>query len=326
MHKNQEDSSDIDKVGKIILAPMEGVIDAHMRHILTSINLFNFCVTEFVRVVDQKVPKHIFYKLAPELRHGGYTPSQTPIRLQLLGQEPNWMAENAVIATELGSHGIDINFGCPAPTVNKRKGGAALLQFPELIYAIVSQVKTALNTYKQPLSVKIRLGFNDQSLFNEIISAIDSANPDLLTIHARTKKQGYKPPAYWNYIGDSKLLTNIETVANGEIWQKDDAINCMRQAQTNNIMLGRGILATPNLAQVISNNHNPFNWQQICKLMLKWQGLLPDDIKTFYFSSRLKQWLRYLKLQHAEASQLFEQIKRLESEKEIRKVIQSHCQ
>lgn len=122
---------------QVILGPMEGVLDHLMRELLTEINDYDFCVTEFVRVVDQLLPPHVFHRICPELLNNSKTKSGTPIRLQLLGQEPNWMAENAARAIELGSDGIDLNFGCPAKAVNKSRGGAALLKEPELIYQVV---------------------------------------------------------------------------------------------------------------------------------------------------------------------------------------------
>ena len=115
----------------ITLAPMQGVVDHLMRDMLTQIGGYDLCVTEFVRVVDQLMPNRVFYRLCPELKSEGRTPSGTPVKVQLLGQDPNWLAENAVRAVNLGSHGVDLNFGCPAKTVNKNKGGAILLREPQ---------------------------------------------------------------------------------------------------------------------------------------------------------------------------------------------------
>ncbi|MDG1997375.1 MAG: tRNA-dihydrouridine synthase, partial [Emcibacteraceae bacterium] len=93
---------------------MEGVIDFAMREILTTSGAYDHAVTEFIRINDALLPEHSFYKYAPELLSGGKTKSGTPVYLQILGQHPNWMAENAYRAAELGAPGIDINFGCPA--------------------------------------------------------------------------------------------------------------------------------------------------------------------------------------------------------------------
>lgn len=295
---------------------MEGVADELMRHLLTSLNHYDFCITEFVRVVDSLVPKHVFRRICPELENGCATKSGTPLRLQLLGQEPKWMAENAVRALEMGSHGIDVNFGCPAKAVNKSKGGAILLNDPEQIYQIIKAIRSAIG-FENTLSAKIRLGFTDASKLDEIVSAIESANANQLTIHARTKQDGYRPPAYWHFIGQVKEKYNIEIFANGEIWSKSDADNCITQSQTSNIMLGRGALALPNLANVIKFDELPMPWLELSSLLKHYSHLELKGDKSFYFSSRLKQWLRYLKLQYPQANLLFNAIKLLKNKDEI---------
>ncbi|MDC0603216.1 tRNA-dihydrouridine synthase, partial [Aliiglaciecola sp.] len=193
---------------KIVLAPMEGVVDHLMRDMLTQVGGFDHCVTEFVRVVDQLLPQRVYYRLCPELKTGGYTPSGIPVKVQLLGQEPDWLAENAVRAIELGSHGVDLNFGCPAKTVNKSKGGAVLLREPDALYRIVSAVRDAVPVGHQ-VTAKMRLGFEDKMLAVENALAIESAGADSLAIHARTKVEGYKPPAYWDHIARIKQHTKI---------------------------------------------------------------------------------------------------------------------
>jgi len=297
-------------IDKLYLAPMEGVIDAPVRELLTYINDYDLCITEFLRVVDYKLPTHLFYKIAPELHNDSKTPSGTPVRVQLLGQHPGWMAENAYKAIELGSKGIDLNFGCPAPTVNKSQGGAALLKTPETIYQIIKQVKQALSDTGKELSVKIRLGFDDTQLFQEVISMIDEISPDMLTIHARTKRHGYKPPAYWSFIQDAANTSSLDIVANGEIWDKYSADKCVQVSGRQKLMLGRGALATPNLANVIKYNDKPFTWSDVCQLLINYSNLIPTNANKFYYPSRLKQWLKYIKLQYPQAVILFEDIKK----------------
>jgi tRNA-dihydrouridine synthase C len=304
------------QVKKIILAPMEGVADELMRQMLTSLNSYDFCVTEFVRVVDSLVPKHVFRKTCPELDLGCITQSGTLLRMQLLGQEPDWMAENAVRALAMGSHGIDVNFGCPAKAVNKSKGGAVLLNEPEKIYQIMAKMRTAIGI-DATLSAKIRLGFTDASKLDEIVSAIESANVNQLTIHARTKQDGYRPPAYWHFIAEVRKKYDIEIFANGEIWNENDAQNCINQSQTPNLMLGRGALALPNLANVIKFDEDPMPWSELSTLLKRYSELELQGDKSFYFSSRLKQWLRYLKLQYPQADSLFNAIKLLKNKDEI---------
>ena len=138
---------------RLILAPMEGVVDAVMREQLTAIGGYERCVTEFVRVSQSILPNRVFFRYAPELRQGGYTNSGAPVYLQLLGSDPKLMAANAARAAGLGARGIDLNFGCPAKTVNRSQGGAALLRSPKLVRSICQQVRDPSHS-KDPLGLR----------------------------------------------------------------------------------------------------------------------------------------------------------------------------
>ena len=116
--------------GRIVLAPMEGVLDYSMRRLLTEINRYDWCVSEFVRVSDVVLSQKVFFKEVPELLEGGTTASGTPVWVQLLGSRPDIVAESAMVAVKLGAPGIDLNFGCPSRLVNKSMGGAAVLRNP----------------------------------------------------------------------------------------------------------------------------------------------------------------------------------------------------
>ncbi|MEP1445602.1 MAG: tRNA-dihydrouridine synthase [Paraglaciecola sp.] len=306
----------------ITLAPMEGVVDHLMRDMLTEVGGFDLCVTEFVRIVDQLMPKRVFYRICPELHNQGFTSSGVPVKVQLLGQHPVWLAENAYRAVELGSHGVDLNFGCPAKTVNKSKGGAVLLREPETIFQIVSAVRKAVPN-DQLVSAKMRLGFEDTSLAIANAQAIADAGADSLVIHARTKVDGYKPPAYWDWIAKIKRAVNIPIVANGEIWNGLDAYNCRLQSQCENIMLGRGALAMPNLAHVIRNAQAAMPWEHVKTLLVRYSGYELYGDKGKYYPNRIKQWLGYLSRQYPQAEELFMEIRALKKSEEILLQIQS---
>lgn len=307
---------------KIMLAPMEGVVDHLMRDMLTQVGGFDQCVTEFVRVVDQKLPKKTFYKLCPELHNGGKTPSGIPVRIQLLGQHPQWLAENAQTAVELGSPGIDLNFGCPAKTVNKSKGGAVLLKETQTLFNIVNEVRTAVPE-SQPVSAKIRLGFEDKSLAIDNACAIAEAGASELVVHARTKIEGYKPPAYWEWIAKIKQHINIPVVANGEIWSAENANQCQQQSLCNSLMLGRGALALPNLARCIRFGEAPMAWADVATLLIRYSGYEIYGDKGKYYPNRIKQWCGYLKRQYPEAELLFNDIRRLTKSDQIVDILAS---
>ena len=295
---------------------MEGVVDHLMRDMLTRVGGFDLCVTEFVRIVDQKLPQKTFYRLCPELHEGGKTPSGVPVRVQLLGQHPQWLAENALTAVELGSPGVDLNFGCPAKTVNKSKGGAVLLQYTELLHDIVKAVREAVPAHL-PVTAKIRLGFEDKSLAIDNAVAIDEAGASELVVHARTKTEGYRPPAYWDWIKKIRANTRLPVIANGEIWSYEDAKRCQEMSGCNDVMIGRGALARPNLARHIRDNEAPMSWPELAQLLIDYSGYEIYGDKGRYYPNRLKQWCGYLKRQYPQAEVLFDNIRRLQKADEI---------
>lgn len=300
---------------------MEGVVDDHMRDLLSAINPYDLVVTEFVRVVSQVLPDKVYFKLCPELHRGGFTPSGTPVRVQLLGQEPQWMAENAYKAVQLGSHGVDANFGCPAKMVNRSKGGAVLLQYPETIFDIVKAMRDAVPS-EQPVTAKIRLGFEDKSLFMENAMAIYEAGASEIAVHARSKVDGYKPPAYWEYIAEIKKALPIPVIANGEIWNRDDAKRCMAVTGTDDIMVGRGAISLPNLADTIKNGTAAYSWPETLSLLMQYTEKELNGRKADYFPSRIKQWFTYLNKQYPEAATLFRELRVYKSTTEIVQVLE----
>lgn len=308
---------------KIVLAPMEGVIDFAMREILTFDGSYSYGLTEFMRVNDHLHSKSQFTRYAPELLTNGKTQSGTPIYIQLLGQDKNWMAENAFRAWEMGALGIDLNFGCPAKTVNNHGGGAILLKEPSVVHGIVKQVRNAVPS-ELPVTVKMRLGFEDKTLAIENAKAIEEAGATSLAIHARTKLEGYKPPAHWDWIAKIKKQTTIPIVANGDIWSKQDAVNCIKKTSCESIMIGRGALSLPNLANTITANAKPYNWHRTCHLILQYAEYRRDQGNQNFVPNRIKQWLFYLKRQYLEARDLFDVIKKLRDLNDITYIIKKN--
>ncbi|QSX32428.1 tRNA-dihydrouridine synthase [Shewanella avicenniae] len=299
---------------RVILAPMEGVVDHLMRELLSSINHYDLLVTEFVRVVDQLLPEKVFYRLCPELQQQGKTLAGTPVRVQLLGQDPQCMADNAITAINLGSHGVDANFGCPAKMVNRSNGGAILLRCPERVHDIVKAMRQTVPS-DQPVTAKIRLGFDDRSLYMENALAVYEAGATELAVHARSKVDGYRPPAYWEYIRDIRERLPIPVIANGEIWNQQDALRCQEVTGCTDLMIGRGAIAMPNLANAIKGSETPYSWQQTLQLLLQYTQY--EHEKNLYFPARIKQWFSYLNRQYPEADELFRQLRLLKTREEI---------
>lgn len=300
---------------RIVLAPMEGLADVHLRRLLTAQGGYDWVVSEFVRVVDKPYPDRVFYRICPELKTGGKTRNGTPVRVQLLGSDLEAMAENAIRAVELGSFGIDINFGCPSKTVNRRQGGAVLLKEPDTLYRVVESVRSALPR-EVIVSAKMRLGFDDTSLMLDNAAALEAGGACEITVHARTRQQGYRPPVYWEELGMIRDHINIPMIANGDIISLEAYERCKSESGIDDVMIGRGAVRQPDLATVLRHSNDEKSWSQIEALMADFwldvsQSLSPKDRL-----GRIKQWLNYLRQKHPGAEALFQQI-RLEKDARI---------
>ncbi|MCR9298366.1 tRNA dihydrouridine(16) synthase DusC [Vibrio fluvialis] len=294
---------------RVILGPMEGVLDHLMREMLTQINDYDFCVTEFVRVINLPLPDHVFYRLCPELKQGSRTKAGVPVKVQLLGQEPHWMAENAVRAAELGACGVDLNFGCPAKMVNQSKGGAALLQHPKLIYQVIKACRDAVPS-DIPITAKIRLGWENPDDCFEIVDAVQQAGADELTVHARTKAGGYKASEIkWDYIDQIRQKTTVPLIANGEIWNYADGQACIETTGVDSLMVCRGALNVPNLGNMVKHNHSAMPWHEVVDLLLEYSAYEVRGDKGKYYPNRVKQWFSYLRQSYPQAADLFREIR-----------------
>ena len=302
---------------KILLAPMEGLLDHTLRDVLTRVGGVDLCVTEFIRVTNTVLPRRAFIRVAPELLNSSRTVAGVPVRVQLLGSDPICLADNAAALAELEPYGIDLNFGCPAKTVNQHRGGAVLLDEPELVGQIVAAVRRAVPAHI-PVSAKMRLGYNDDRRAEDCAQAIEAAGASDLVVHARTKAHGYRPPAYWDRIADLRQHVRLPMVANGEIWTLADALRCREVTGCDRLMIGRGMVSDPGLALAIARHDagqtdeagsRAVPWAVIAGLMqLFWAGV-SQRVAPRHRSGRLKQWLNYLRKVYPEAQQAFDELR-----------------
>jgi tRNA-dihydrouridine synthase C len=236
----------------------------------------------------------------PELQNSCHTLTGLPVQLQLLGGDSARMAESAVRAHELGATAIDINFGCPAKTVNRHDGGAALLRFPKRIREIVSAIRTALPA-SVPVSAKLRLGWDTTDAIDENAAMAAEGGASWITIHGRTRVAGYQPPIFWAPIGRVREQLKLPVVANGDIWTLEDFRRCRDETGCIHFMLGRGALADPlfshrvaaelGLASPVPQWREPFDWIPALRSLVEWSGRF-RELKSDRMVCRLKQWLK----------------------------------
>lgn len=309
-------------VKRVLLAPMEGVLDSLVRELLTEVNDYDLCITEFVRVVDSLLPEKVYYRLCPELANQSLTPSGTAVRVQLLGQHPQWLGENAARAVELGSWGVDLNCGCPSKMVNGSGGGATLLKDPEMIYLGAKAMREAVPSHL-PVTVKVRLGWDSGARQFEIADAVQQAGATEITVHGRTKEDGYKADKInWAAIGEIRQRLSIPVIANGEIWDWQSAQDCIAATGCGSVMIGRGALNVPNLSRVIKQNAPKMPWPEVMLLLKKYVRLEKQGDTGLYHVARIKQWLGYLRKEYAEASEVFSEIRALKTSADIARAIE----
>lgn len=282
----------------LILAPMEGVTDAPMRAVQGRCGAFTFAVSEFLRVSQQVPPAHVFLHHVPELAHGARTPTGLRVAVQILGGDAGRMAAAAARACELGAPVVDINFGCPAPTVNRHDGGATLLRYPKRIREIVTAVRAAVPR-EIPVSAKLRLGWDGIDAIDENAAMAAEGGAAWLTIHGRTRVAGYAPPVFWKPIGRVRAALGIPVVANGDIWTLDDFRRCRDESGCHHFMLGRGALGDPLLARRVARElgliaHEtdaPTDWPAQLRGLVEWSDRYHRS-RSDKHVGRLKQWLR----------------------------------
>ncbi|RCV91384.1 tRNA dihydrouridine synthase [Vreelandella rituensis] len=296
---------------------MEGVIDATTRDLLTRIPGFDWAVTEFVRVVDARLPPRVFRKHCPELDSAPVaTPSGVPVHLQLLGSQPEALATNARQALALGAISIDLNFGCPAKIVNRHDGGASMLRRPDRLHQAVQAVADAVGEHI-PVTAKIRLGFADRRLALECALAVEAGGARQLVVHGRTRDEGYRPPAHWEWIGKIHHRLRIPVVANGDIWTLEDYWKARTLSGCRDVMLGRGALADPWLAarirhwQATGERLPATTWAMQADMLQRYAARQSQSLPPRVVVSLVKQWLAQMRLRSQEVETRFQQLKRI---------------
>jgi tRNA-dihydrouridine synthase C len=299
---------------RLLLAPMEGLADEVLRDVLTRVGGYDWAVTEFARISGTLLPPRYFRRVCMELGQGGRTTAGTPVRVQLLGSDPACLADNAARLAELGPAGIDLNFGCPAPTVNRHRGGAALLDEPELLHDIALAVRAAVPA-NMPVTAKMRLGIRDTARTLDCARALANGGVAQLAVHARTKAEGYRPPAHWTWIARVAEAVAIPVVANGEVWTIGDWARCRAESGLTDVMLGRGAVADPFLARRIREGRTDSaagldaEWAELAPLIRDfWQGVQAKVLPR-HAPGRLKQWVNLLRRRYPQATELYARIR-----------------
>jgi tRNA-dihydrouridine synthase B len=217
----------------LIMAPMAGFTDAPFRRLVKEMGC-SLAFTEMISA-DGLVRKCESLLQLDKDEH--------PVAVQIFGSNPDIMAEAAVIAEGMGGDIIDINMGCPAQPVVKAGAGVNLMRFPEKAKSIIMKVRKKI---KIALTVKMRSGW-DSGQINavEISRLAEDCGADAITIHPRTKTQGFRGQSNWSLIGEVKRAVGVPVIGNGDVTSPSLAKKMMIETDCDGVMIGRGALGNP---------------------------------------------------------------------------------
>lgn len=270
---------------QIVLAPMAGFSNTSFRKIIKQMG----CGLIYAEMVSDKA---IMYGSEKTFELLKMSESERPIAQQIFGSDKKSFVISAKeIEAKMHPDIIDINMGCPVPKVAvKAQAGSALLKNPEKIYEIVSEVVKAVSV---PVTVKIRSGW-DESLINatEVAKICESAGASAITIHARTRSQGYSGHADWEIIKKVKQAVNIPVIGNGDILSCFDAKKMLEETGCDAVMIGRGALG------------NPWLIKECVEYLEK--GILPKEVSNFEKIAMMRHHFDLLKQDKNEKVALLE--------------------
>jgi nifR3 family TIM-barrel protein len=280
---------DLNDCPYLFLAPMEGVGDRSFRKAVHTIGGFDEAVTEFISVpakahIDGLVKKYDKDELAP-----------TPLAAQIMGADPLLMGAVAALLEEKGAHRVDINCGCPSNTVTGRGAGSSLLRNPKYLHDIAKSVVSSVSI---PVTIKMRSGYEDISLFEENLLAAEESGASFITLHPRTKIEGYTPPANWDLIARAKEVLNIPVIGNGDITSVADALSMLSHTKCDALMIGRGAVINPFIFEEIKCHFAKTSPKKTLKrlqaYLLTFLEELPPHMPLKNKTSKLKQLMSFL--------------------------------
>lgn len=229
----------IDNQGKILaLSPMADMTDSAFCQVVRSIGGADIVFREMVS------SEAIIRNNEKTLGMTDFVETERPIVQQIFGADPLVMAKAAAIVMEHARpEGIDINMGCPVYKLTSNFNGAALMKEPERAAAIVREMKRAIGD--TPLSVKIRLGWDDPDTFKTFIPVIEEAGAQLITIHGRTKAQAYAGTSDWDRIREAKAIATVPLLANGDVHEPAQVSEALSHTGADGVLIARGALGNP---------------------------------------------------------------------------------
>ncbi len=229
---------------RVLQSPLSGVTDMVFRRLVRRYAPDSMMYTEMVNATGLHYVKQL-----PKIME--VDPNERPISIQLFDCRPDFLAEAAIKAVAEGADTVDINMGCPVNKITKNGGGSSLLRQPEVAEAIVREVVKAVDV---PVTVKTRIGWNDKEItILDFAKRMEDAGAEMITVHGRTRAQGYNGNARWEWIARVKETLSIPVIGNGDIFSVEAAVKCLEETGADGVMCSRGTLGYPFLVGEIDH-------------------------------------------------------------------------
>jgi nifR3 family TIM-barrel protein len=231
--------------GRVLVAPMTGVTDLPFRRVASRLGA-SYVATEMVACAD-------LAKGRPDaVRRAAVGAGLNLMVVQLVGNDPGWIAQGARLAEQAGADIIDLNMGCPSKMVTGCLSGSALMR--DLDHAL-SLIRAAVGATNRPVTLKMRLGWDDASRnAPELARRAEQAGIQAVTVHGRTRQQFYRGTSDWPAVAAVKAATRLTVIVNGDITDPASAREALRRSNADAVMIGRGVYGRPWIAASIEKS------------------------------------------------------------------------
>ena len=270
--------------GRLLLAPMDGFTDSPFRSMCKEHGAA-LCTSEFINGIDMMYGHpHLKNQLV-------FQDNERPFCYQIFDDDPQRLLDAGIKLAERKPDLLDINMGCSARSVSNRGAGAGLLRDPEKIKQIACSL---VREVPVPVTAKIRLGWDDRSRnYLEVAKILEDCGISAITVHARTRKQGYQGTADWDAIAEVKTYASIPVIGNGDVQNVEDALRLIKHTSCDAVMIGRASLGNPGVfeGKTRGNISNVELFDGMVQHLQRMTEMYSPRIGTILFRKHLARYL-----------------------------------